>query len=356
MKVLCTTILGFEGIAAKEIESFGGNVTEILKGKIIADGLNEEDIVSMNFSSRTLHRVCILLAHQRFSDIEEIYKIARELDYTEWLSSDKTFEVRTNREGEHNFTSMDVNRYVGQAVIESYLEDTGHRLKVNLEEPDVSIKCWVHNDYFLIGIDTTGDSLHRRDYRVYQHHAPLKSTIAAAMIMWSEWQKNKILCDPFCGSGTILIEGAYIAKNFPPNIRRDKFLYSNLKIFRDVEVEDVREKLLKKVRETRAKIYGVDISPKHIEGCKKCIEAEGFPNDILALHIQAGGRLIKKDYGRIGRQNHSNRYSLSLPPTELYRGLIFYIPEIKIFKIAFSPIFNLFFTESSNCEVSFKSI
>lgn len=280
MKVLCTTIHGFEDIAAKEIESFGGNVIEILKGKIIADGLNEEDIVSMNFSSRTLHRVCILLAHQRFSDIEEIYKIARELDYTEWLSSDRTFEVRTNREGEHNFTSMDVNRYVGQAVIESYLEDTGHRLKVNLEEPDVSIKCWVHNDYFLIGIDTTGDSLHRRDYRVYQHHAPLKSTIAAAMIMWSGWQKNKILCDPFCGSGTILIEGAYIAKNFPPNIGRDKFLYRNLKIFHDVEVEDVREKLLKKVRETKAKIYGVDISPKHIEGCKKCIEAAGVRDSV----------------------------------------------------------------------------
>ena len=278
MRVLCTTTHRFEDIAAKEIESFGGKVIDILKGKIIADGFNEEDIVSMNFSSRTIHRICILLAHQKFSDIEEIYRIAKNLDYTQWLSPDKTFEVRTNREGEHDFTSMDVNRYVGQAVIESYMEDTGHRLKVNLEEPDVSIKCWVQNDYFLIGIDTTGDSLHQRDYRVYQHHAPLRSTIAAAMIMWSGWKKNKMLCDPFCGSGTILIEAAHFAKKFPPNIRRNEFLYKNLKVFQNVDVEEVREKLLKKVKETKAKIYGVDVSPKHIEGCRKCIIAADVGN------------------------------------------------------------------------------
>ncbi len=162
--------------------------------------------------------------------------------------------------GEHDFTSIDIGRVAGQAVIDSYLEDYHYRLKVNLDEPDVIIRVDVIQDEFFIGLDTTGDdALHKRWYRVYSHPAPLNAAIAASMLRIAKWRENERLFDPMTGSGTIPIEAAMAGRNIAPSKNR-VFAYS--KIF---NLASPPEKENKKVME----IYGMEKFRKHVEGAKE---------------------------------------------------------------------------------------
>jgi tRNA (guanine6-N2)-methyltransferase len=171
--------------------------------------------------------------------------------------------------GEHGFTSVDVARVAGQAVIDAYLEAKGTRLKVDLTSPDVVVCVEIRYDRCYVGIDTTGESLHRRGYRVYQHPASLKPSIAYALIRIAEWNAGESLLDPFCGSGTICIEAARFAWRMPNLLRKDTFLFWKLPFLPLEEFRDMILNLDRRIKKGELSIRGCDISPKHIEGAKQ---------------------------------------------------------------------------------------
>nr|WP_232215803.1 tRNA (guanine(6)-N2)-methyltransferase [Archaeoglobus veneficus] len=216
----------------------------------------------LNCYGRTLERVVALLACEKFSTLDDIYKIVRSLDFS-FIKPHQSFAIRAMRAGEHNFTSMDVARVAGQAVIDSYMASRNVRLAVNLDEPDVIIRVDVVFDTVIVGIDTTGDvGLHRRFYRVYNHPAPLNAAIAAALVRLSGWEDGKTLLDPMCGSGTILIEAAMQACNIP--IRQECF---------DAEISTTSL--------CCPYVFGLEISRKHLKGCKLNASAAGVSFDVV---------------------------------------------------------------------------
>lgn len=164
---------------------------------------------------------------------------------------------------------MDVSRVMSQAVIDSYAGVRGKRLKVNLDAPDVEVYCLVRDDEFLMGVNMTGDSLHKRRYRIYNHPTALKPTIASAMLKIGGWALAKTLLDPMCGGATIPIEAALEAKRIAPGKWRNDFVFLKLKFCNREEFERLRAEVLAEELNKPEKlpiIYAMEKFAKHMQG------------------------------------------------------------------------------------------
>jgi len=234
MRLLLTTSQGIEDLAKKEVgrlfkhkrisvaveeKPFG------VEGRLIVEteesfyidekGKKREfsPATFLNENSRLLHRVIVGIALSKFEGIEsqeperalkEIYNFVYSLPVEKYVKVKESFAVRPFRKGEHKFTSVDIAKTVGSAIYER-LSKYG-KPRVNLDHPSVIFRAELIDDVFFMGIDTTGDSsLHKRPWRVYDHPAHLKASIANAMIELAELDGGSVI-DPMCGSGTILIE------------------------------------------------------------------------------------------------------------------------------------------------------
>ncbi len=270
VKFYATLPPGLEDIAANEVEELGGRVFErrMGKGRIFFEG-SKRLIASLNSYSRTLERVNVLLYRGNISTLDEIYHAVKKLDFG--FMEGRSFAIRSMRAGKHDFTSMDIARVAGQAVIDSFMESYGARLKVNLSTPDVILRVEVVEDELFIGLDTTGDdALHKRWWRVYNHPAHLNATIACAMLRIAGWSKEESLVDPMCGSGTIPIEAALMARGV---VNKRDFIYRKL-CEMDVEERSIQLKV---------DLHGIEKFKKHLEGAIRNAENAGVLDTITFL-------------------------------------------------------------------------
>lgn len=234
MRLLLTTSQGIEDIAGREVASLMERLGVPFRveekplgveGRLLLEagethytdekGRKRELSIAtyLNENSRLLHRVILEIASERFEGIEEnepevalrrIKEFASSLPVERFVKVSESFAVRPFRKGDHKITSVEVARTVGEAIFER-LSLFGSP-KVNLDHPAVIFRAELIGEVFFLGIDTTGDSsLHKRPWRVYDHPAHLKATIANALIELAEPDGGSFI-DPFCGSGTILIE------------------------------------------------------------------------------------------------------------------------------------------------------
>jgi len=259
---------GLEFISAGEIEGKKlGRVSEIResKGKVFFKS-SFSKIPLLNCCLRSVERIVLVFEKENVKSLDEIYKVVRNLDL-DFIKQEWSFAVRSTRVGNHDFTSVDISRVSGQAIIDSFTEKKGVRLKVNLDEPDVTIRCDLFEDELIVGLDTTGDEgLHKRRYRIYQHPAPLNPVIASSLVYLSGWRGRYSLLDPFCGSGTILFEAGMIARETPVCKFRDDFAF---KRFFD-SVPEISE------RDVKLKLFGVERFEKHLKGARKIAEFVGI--------------------------------------------------------------------------------
>lgn len=175
-----------------------------VKGRVLvelSDGYLK-DVLSMRSIHHVMEHIHAFNVEPDRSGLERIYRELRSLDLSSFLKPGKTFRITSERVGKHDYTSIDVQRYAGQAIVDSY----GN--KVNLKNFDVEIRVDVINDVCIVGICLTRISLHRRGYRVFDHPAALNPTIAYGMLRLSGLRENETLVDPMAGGGTIPIEAA----------------------------------------------------------------------------------------------------------------------------------------------------
>jgi len=275
MKVMLTTNRGLEDITAIEIKEILNKESQIrpfgILGRVMFDVKDIEEAIYFTYLTKTANRSIIFLSHFKVSrdkkGLEEIYSNLKSMDW-DFLKEYQTFAIRTERFGIHEYTSLDIMKVAGQAVIDSIMEKKKYRQKVNLENPDVIIKVDVIGEDVLVGIDLVGEkSLHKRGYKLYNHPAALKTTLAQQLIILSGWEPNKVLSDPMCGSGTIPIEAGLRVKNIPGGFWRKKDLqFTKLDIGIDwVEyLRRIDEKVIKK--KVEAKIIASDKLLKNIKG------------------------------------------------------------------------------------------
>lgn len=292
-RLFATVPMGIEDVSSKEIEEILGCRAVPDISKIFFEADLKKAVYCLNLKARTLHKVLIQLCRGSFEQLNDIYKLVESVDYTPFIGKNQSFAVRSERVGIHNFTSIDVSRTVGQAIIDSYQKSIRKKLQVNLENPDVEIHALVRENEFLLGINTTGKSLHKRGYRVYEHPAALKPTIAAAMLKISGWTPRRSLIDPMCGGATIPIEAAFIAHNIAPNRYRTDFAFLKHKMFKVEEFEEFRKRTLEKERINGFEIYGMEKFQKHLGGGIKNAEKAGVRG---AINFKIGDATIKTDY------------------------------------------------------------
>ena len=212
---VATTNPGLERIANEEVAALvGSDASTDHRGAVrfLCDGA---DFARLNRRSRTLHRVLLVLLETRFDALDEVTRAVRRLPLERYLEEGQSFAVRASRHGDHPFGSPDVADAVGQAVIDGYRDATGHRLAVDLDDPDVALHAAVRHDRFRLAVDTTGASLHDRGWRVCDHDAPVRPTVAASLVRLAGFGAGESLLDPTCGSGTIPVEAALAARDVP---------------------------------------------------------------------------------------------------------------------------------------------
>lgn len=278
-KYLATTVRGLEDVAAEEV-AVKLNVKPEEGVSRISFEAPLEAVFKLNLESRLLHRVILVVDEGYFETLEEIERKIEEVDFTPYIEPDQTFAVRAVRVGEHTFTSLDVAAKVGRALIESYRSSRNVKLKVNLENPDLEFRCLVSGRRYILGLDTTGESLHKRGYRVYDHPAALRTTIAAGMVRLSGWKPGEPLLDPMCGGGTIPVEAALTARRIPPGVYRRSFAFEKFR-FLDLEAyRELRSRLLGEVDRTIYPILGFDTSPRSLEGAARNADSAGVSDTV----------------------------------------------------------------------------
>ena len=211
-RMIFTTNPGIEDIAAEEVSAkLRARIVsaERMRGRIVADVPDER--IYMVETLRSIHRARILLGEARVCPhrecLEEIRAFLEDISFEEYITPRVSFAVRAERVGQHDYTSLDIARVAGDAVIARIRSVYGERPPVNLDYPSVIIAIDVMFDRLYVSVELGGDlSWHRRGYRVYEHPAALKPTLAFAMIMLSGMHDSETILDPMCGGGTIPIE------------------------------------------------------------------------------------------------------------------------------------------------------
>jgi len=324
VEALVICFWGLEDVAAGEVAELLGEkrFRVVGRGRVVFE-CSPGEFLTLNLGCRTLLRVLVYGGACRVSlgkeGLDEVYRAVREFEWCELFDESFTFAVRTARHGGHSYTSIDVNRVAGQAVVDYF----NGRIKVDLRNPDVVVRCYVIDDLFYFGVDTSGASLHKRGYRVYNHPAPLNPVLASCMLKLSRWRCGRSLLDPMCGSGTILIEAGMMALGIPPGSFRRSYPLVRLKPFSGLDVGEELARLRERMSKGRCspELYGVDVSPKHIQGAVLNAARAG----VHTIDFTVGDFL--EVYGR-----YSVDYMVSNPPfgyrsgrrgriAELYRRL-----------------------------------
>ena len=283
LEFFATTVFGLEDVAAEEVSELTGREALRDVAKVIFSG-SIMDAALLNYASRCCNRIFVMLVKREVESLDDIERAAREVDYFELIDDDQSFAVRSERHGSHSFTSMDVSAAVGRGVIESYRRSRGVRLRVDLNNPDVELFALLRNSEFMLGLNTTGRSLHNRYYRVFHHRAGLSATIAASMLRLSGWSPSESLLDPFCGSGTIPIEAGLMGLRIAPGLMIRDLAMHRLKIFNSEELESLRERLRDSEERWRElKILGTDVSSRSIEGASINVRAAGLEGVVRLL-------------------------------------------------------------------------
>ena len=269
---MVTTEIGLERITLKDLKEHFNIDGQLkgLRGKIFFYNYDIRKIIELNFSARSINRVILLLKHEKIRTLRDIVDIAKEVAWAQYFDNRQTFGVNAERIGKHDFSSLDVARELGNIIMKE-LNAEKKKVKVNLKAPDVKIVAEIINNDFILGIDTTGPSLHMRRYRVYNHPSPLRTTLAYLLIRIANWKKSETLLDPMCGGGTIPIEAALYGRNIPILLfRREEYaLYKLSFIDKDI-IEKVKATAVKQAKKSeKLKIFGLDINKRHINGAIK---------------------------------------------------------------------------------------
>lgn len=274
-EMVAKTFHGLEEVLAEELRSLGAINVEPGRRMVAFEG-DQEMMYRANMACRTALRILKPLYKFIASDTDVLYDLVKEYDWGTILTVSKTFSIDTVSNSEVFTNSRFVTYRVKDAIVDWFKDKYGPDVRpgVRLDDADVRINVHIDDDRVTISLDSSGESLHKRGYRIAQTEAPINEVLAAGILLKSGWRGDCPLVDPMCGSGTFLIEAALIATGIMPGIYRRHFAFEtwpdfNEELFEKVYNDDSGE------REFNNKIYGGDISPKAISIAQKNIQRAG---------------------------------------------------------------------------------
>jgi len=211
---------GLEAVLKREIYDLGYEITKVEDGRVTFEG-DEEAICRANIFLRTAERVMIQVGRFKATTFEELFQGIKNLPWEEYIPEDGKFWVKkASSINSKLFSPSDIQSIAKKAMVER-MKQKYHKEWFKEDGAVYPVRIFLLKDEVTVALDTSGDSLHKRGYRTMTSKAPLTETLAASLIMLTPWRKDRILVDPFCGSGTFPIEAAMIAANVAPGMNRD---------------------------------------------------------------------------------------------------------------------------------------
>ena len=277
-ELIAKTFMGLEPVLAKELTQLGANNVQIGRRMVSFTG-DKEMMYRANFQLHTAIRILKPIRHFKAKSADDVYEEIKKIDWTQYLGQEKTFAVDSVVFSEEFRHSKFVSYKVKDASVDFLREKTGKRPNISVANPDIRLNMHIAEDHCTLSLDSSGESLHRRGYRQESVEAPLNEVLAAGMILLSGWQGDTDFIDPMCGSGTLPIEAALIAKNMAPGLFRKEYAFEKWPDF-DADLFDEIYNDESQEREFKHHIYGYDIDIKAVNTARLNVKAAGLTSVI----------------------------------------------------------------------------
>ena len=282
--MLAKTFKGLEQVLANELIELGANNLQIQRRAVSFTG-DKRMLYAANFCLRTASRILVPIATFKAKTADDIYDHVKQVDWAQYMTTKTTFQIDATVYSDLFRHSQFITYRVKDAIVDWWMEHSGVRPNVQLTDPDLYLNVHIAGDIVTLSLDSSGESLHKRGYRVANTQAPINEALAAGMLLLAGWHGQSDFYDPMCGSGTLLIEAALIARNIAPGIYRKGFAFEkwasfDADLFEDVYNDDSRE------RDFHHKIYGSDAGFYAVQTAQKNIQSANLQRDIEVKQIR----------------------------------------------------------------------
>lgn len=278
-KMVAKTFKGLEEVLAQELTELGADEVQIQRRAVSFSG-DKAMLYSANLWLRTALRVLVPVKSERLKvkgerrPEDQLYDIVKGINWAKYMTAETSFAIDATVYSDSLRNSRFVTYRVKDAIVDYWQEREGRRPNVQVTDPDLRINVHVGGEQVTVSLDSSGESLHKRGYRVATTEAPLSEVLAAGMLLLAGWQGQSDLYDPMCGSGTIPIEAALIALNIPPGVFRKEFAFErwqdfDAELWEEIYNDDSRERAFTHT------IYASDASFYAIQQAEKNIKSAG---------------------------------------------------------------------------------
>jgi len=279
-ELIAKTFMGLEPVLAQELTALGANNVQIGRRMVSFTG-DKEMMYRANFQLHTAIRILKPIKHFKARSADDVYEAIRKMAWEQYIDNGKTFSVDSVVYSEDFRNSRFVTYKVKDAIVDYFREKTGQRPNISVTNPDIRLNIHIAEDDVTLSLDSSGESLHRRGYRKENVEAPLNEVLAAGMILMTGWKADCDFIDPMCGSGTLLIEAALIARNMSPGVYRKQFAFEKWNDF-DRDLFDMVYNDDTSEREFGGHIYGYDIDMKAVNTARENAKAAGL-SDVITV-------------------------------------------------------------------------
>ncbi|MCR4903236.1 MAG: class I SAM-dependent RNA methyltransferase [Butyrivibrio sp.] len=304
---------GLESVLKKEIMDLGYDITEVADGRVTFFG-DADAVCRANICLRSAERVLIKVGGFHAENFEDLFQGTKALPWEEYIPENGKFWVKKASSVKSKvYSPSDIQSIMKKAMVEK-MKQSYHTNWFKEDGESFPVRVFIMKDEVTVALDTTGDSLHKRGYRRLESKAPIAENLAAALLMLTPWKSDRILVDPFCGSGTFPIEAAMMAAGIAPGLNRHFTAESWSHLITKQNWDDVREEMREEINlDIDTDIQGYDIDPEMIEiarinaakaGVEKLIHFQTRPIAELSHRKKYGFIISNPPYGeRIGEKD-----------------------------------------------------
>jgi putative N6-adenine-specific DNA methylase len=312
-----TTMAGLEEVLAQELIEIGADEVQIGRRSVYFSG-DLKMLYKANYCLRTALRILVPIDSYKIHSADDLYQRGKNFKWEELFGIEQTFAIQSIVFSDLFNNSMYASLKLKDAIVDRFRYKFGDRPSVNSKNPDILINLHISNEYCTISMDSSGESLHKRGYRLDQNEAPMSEVLAAGLIRLSEWDRQSELIDPMCGSGTIAIEAAMLANGIYPGTVRKNFAFKNWRTYNPGLFKRMEEEV-QPVSKLPIKILASDILRRNIDIASKNADEAGVGSlidfkvsdfKLLDPALEKPFLLFNPPYGERLSSDDTNFYSM----------------------------------------------
>jgi putative N6-adenine-specific DNA methylase len=316
-KYTATTMAGLEEVLAQELIEIGADEVQIGRRSVYFSG-DLKMLYKANYCLRTALRILVPIDAYKIHSADDLYQRGKNFKWEELFGVEQTFAIQSIVFSDLFNNSMYASLKLKDAIVDRFRYKFGDRPSVNSKNPDILINLHISNEYCTISLDSSGESLHKRGYRLDQNEAPMSEVLAAGLIRLSGWDRQSELIDPMCGSGTIAIEAAMLANGIYPGNVRKNFAFKNWRTYNPGIFKRMEEEV-QPVSKLPVKILASDILRRNIDIASKNADEAGVGSlidfkvsdfKLLDPALEKPFLLFNPPYGERLSSDDTNFYSM----------------------------------------------